>query len=270
MDPSKNLEENLDDFKKITVSLANIDEKNSEENQAIILLNSLPESYKELKAATKYGRNSLTLDDVLGALRSRELEIKIEKKATSEGLQVKGMTPRRDQQKGRGKSRSKSRGKRVCWHCQKEWYLRRNCPDRKKGSKGIFNNDLVNFSNGYANSEVLNVSTNQETNEWIMDSGCSYHMTPRKGLMINFRLVNGGKVLMGNDHTCSVNGIGSIKFKLWDGSIRTTENVRSVPQLRRNLLSLGMFDENGCSYKSEGEKLRVLKGSLVVLKGSLQ
>ena len=37
-----------------------------------------------------------------------------------------------------------------------------------------------------------------------------------------------------------------------------------------NLLSLGMFDKNGCSYKSEGGKLRVLKGSLVVLNGSLQ
>ena len=79
----------------------------------------VPESYKELKTSIKYGRNSLTLDDVLDVLRSRELEIKIEKKATSEGLQVRGRTPKRDQQKGCGKSRSKLRGKRVCWHCQK-------------------------------------------------------------------------------------------------------------------------------------------------------
>ena len=34
MDPSKNLEENLNEFKKITVSLANIDEKISDENQS--------------------------------------------------------------------------------------------------------------------------------------------------------------------------------------------------------------------------------------------
>ena len=32
MDSSKNLEENLDDFKKITLGLANIDEKISDEN----------------------------------------------------------------------------------------------------------------------------------------------------------------------------------------------------------------------------------------------
>ena len=41
MDTSKNLEENLDDFKKITVGLANIDERISDENQAFIILNSL-------------------------------------------------------------------------------------------------------------------------------------------------------------------------------------------------------------------------------------
>ena len=90
MDPLKNLEENLDEFKKIAVSLANIDEKISDENQAIIILNSLPNSFKDLKAAIKYGRETLSLDDVLGALRSRDLEIKIEKKGIFEGLQVRG------------------------------------------------------------------------------------------------------------------------------------------------------------------------------------
>ena len=90
MDPSKNIEENLDEFKKITVSLANIDEKIFDENQSIIIFNSLAESFKDLKTTIKYGRESLSLDDVLGALRSRDLEIKIEKKTSSKSLQVRG------------------------------------------------------------------------------------------------------------------------------------------------------------------------------------
>ena len=90
MDSSKNLEENLDEFKKITVSLANIDEKISDENQAIIILNSLLDSDKDLKDAIKYGRESLSLDDVLCDLRSRDLEIKFERKGNFESLQVKG------------------------------------------------------------------------------------------------------------------------------------------------------------------------------------
>ena len=114
MDPSKTLEENLDEFNKITVGLANIDEKISTENQAIIILNFLPDSYKDLKSAIKYGRESLSLDDVLGALRSRDLEMKMERKGTTEGLQVKGRPQKRDQSKPRQKSRSKSKGKRTC------------------------------------------------------------------------------------------------------------------------------------------------------------
>ncbi|TXG57692.1 hypothetical protein EZV62_015521 [Acer yangbiense] len=62
MDPSKNLSQNLDEFKKMTIELANDggNEKLSDENEAIILLNSLHESFKDVKAAIKYGRLSFT------------------------------------------------------------------------------------------------------------------------------------------------------------------------------------------------------------------
>lgn len=50
------------------------------ENQVVILWNSLPEKYKEVKSAVKYGRDSLTLDILLNYLRSKELELKTEKK----------------------------------------------------------------------------------------------------------------------------------------------------------------------------------------------
>jgi len=75
---------------------------------------------------------------------------------------------------------------------------------------------------------------------------------------------------MGNDYSCSIEGIGSIKFKMWDYSYRTLENVRVVPDLRRNLISLGMLDSNGDSYKSENGVLKVLRRSMVILKGILK
>lgn len=45
-----------------------------------LLLNSLPKNYKEVKAAIKYVRDSLSLDTVLDVLRSKDFEIKSEKK----------------------------------------------------------------------------------------------------------------------------------------------------------------------------------------------
>ena len=41
-----------------------------------ILLNSLLDSYREVTVAIKYGRTSITLDEIVSAPRSRDLEIK--------------------------------------------------------------------------------------------------------------------------------------------------------------------------------------------------
>ncbi|TXG60928.1 hypothetical protein EZV62_012291 [Acer yangbiense] len=75
----------------MTIELANIGEKKkfSDENEAIILLNSLPESFKDVKAAIKYGRSSLSLEECVYALKSKELELKIERKDNGENLFVR-------------------------------------------------------------------------------------------------------------------------------------------------------------------------------------
>ncbi|PON77119.1 LOW QUALITY PROTEIN: hypothetical protein TorRG33x02_240910 [Trema orientale] len=104
MDPTKNLEQNPDDFRKIAITLGSIDkEKIGEESQAIILLNSLPNSYREVKAAIKFGKQTITLDEVTSALRSWELEMKSDVKCTSnrDRLNVRG---RSKEKNPRGKS----------------------------------------------------------------------------------------------------------------------------------------------------------------------
>lgn len=63
MEASKNLKQNLDEFKKIAITLASIDNtKISDKSQAIILLNSLLDSYNVVKVATKFCRKIITLE----------------------------------------------------------------------------------------------------------------------------------------------------------------------------------------------------------------
>lgn len=54
IESTKSLDDNLDKLNKITVSLTNIDEKISDENQTIIILNSSPDSFKDVKDVIKY------------------------------------------------------------------------------------------------------------------------------------------------------------------------------------------------------------------------
>lgn len=107
---------------------------------------------------------------MLEALRSRELEIKFEKKSNPEGFQARGRTEKRNNSKGKGKSRSKSIGKKVCWYYQKEGHIIRFCPARKKESDHTSQNQTTNLSDGFHNAKVFNVSLMEENKEWVMDS----------------------------------------------------------------------------------------------------
>lgn len=55
------------------------------ESEATILLNSLPDTYKDVKIALKYGRDTISTDLVTAAIKCKELEFKLENKASGSG-----------------------------------------------------------------------------------------------------------------------------------------------------------------------------------------
>ncbi|KAK2976634.1 hypothetical protein RJ640_024168 [Escallonia rubra] len=119
-------------------------------------------------------------------------------------------------------------------------------------------------------ADVLSVTISFLDEGWILDTGCSYHMCPNRDWFATYHSFDGGKVIMGNDVACKVVGIGSIQIRMHDGIVRTLTDVRHVPELRKNLISLGTLDSNGCSYRAAGGVMRIMKGALVVMKGLKQ
>ena len=69
MDSARSLTENLDEFKKIVIEFKSLGEKLGDDNEAYVLLNSLPEAYKEVKNALKYGRELLIVEAIISALK---------------------------------------------------------------------------------------------------------------------------------------------------------------------------------------------------------
>ena len=76
-----------------------------------------------------------------------------------------------------------------------------------------------------------------------------------------------GAVLMGNNASCKVVGIRTIHIKIFDGVIRTHGDVKHVPDLKRNLISLSTLDTKGYKYIGEGGVLKISKGAQVMMKG---
>jgi len=66
-----------------------------------------------------------------------------------------------------------------------------------------------------------------------------------------------------------VAGVGIVKIKMFDGIVMTLTDVRHVPDLKKNLVSLGTLDSQGYRYSAEGGVMRVSKGASVVIKGEL-
>ncbi|KZV18195.1 hypothetical protein F511_20144 [Dorcoceras hygrometricum] len=99
-----------------------------------------------------------------------------------------------------------------------------------------------------------------------MDSGATWHMTSRRIWFDQYEPVSGGSVFMGNDHALEIAGVGTIKIKMFDGTICTIQEVRHVKGVTKNLLSLGQLDDVGCKTRIESGIMEIVKGALVVMK----
>nr|GEY31056.1 retrovirus-related Pol polyprotein from transposon TNT 1-94 [Tanacetum cinerariifolium] len=131
MSPGTKLGDHIDKFNKLILDLANIDIEIENEDQALMLLTSLPSSYKNFMETLLYGRESLTIEDVLGTLNSRELKKRIEctKKETDDGLYVRGRSNHSGKAYSGESSRFKSMGgtgKLKCFICHSEGHLKRD------------------------------------------------------------------------------------------------------------------------------------------------
>ena len=68
--------EHLDDFNKIITDFLNLDVKIDDENKALLLLNSLPESYEFLVTILLHGITNIDFEDVSNALVNNEMRKK--------------------------------------------------------------------------------------------------------------------------------------------------------------------------------------------------
>jgi len=103
--------------------------------------------------------------------------------------------------------------------------------------------------------------------EWILDTGATYHVCPNKNWFSSLEKLDGCFTVMGDNHPCNVKGIGSFHIKIFDGIVRELKEVRYVPQLKRNLISVGTLETLGLAVSIRHGVLKMTKGLMVVMKG---
>jgi len=115
--------------------------------------------------------------------------------------------------------------------------------------------------------DALVCSLDSHVDSWVMDLGASFHTTPSKDLLSNYISRRFGKVYLADGKSLDIVRRGDIDIKTSNGSLWTLHNVRHIPALKGNLISIGQLDDEGL-YTTFGDGVwKVTKGNLVVACG---
>ncbi|KAG8482610.1 hypothetical protein CXB51_024194 [Gossypium anomalum] len=234
-----------------------------------------------------YSCESLTVDEVYDSLTSYDKMNHLVVKPDSQGEsliacgrqdQNADNDRRRTQEqnprgKSKGRSKSSNRGK-TCNFCKKKGHTKSECyklqnkikreAANQKG-KQPENSGEADVVEDYSNGELLVSSVNDSkvSEEWILNLGCTFHMSLNRDWFTTHEIVSEGVVLMGNNASCKIAGVGTIKVKMFDGVVRTLSDVRNVPELKRNLISLSILDSKGYRYPAKSEGSTITGDALV-------
>ena len=74
---------------------------------------------------------------------------------------------------------------------------------------------------------------------------------------------------LGDNHPYKVAGIGTVRVRMFDGIVRILTNVKHIPELEKNLVSLGYLERSGYSFSSRARSgvLNISNGAMVVMRG---
>lgn len=290
IDSSKDLDDNLDVFNKLVQDITNCGEKVSEEYKAIILLNVIPDTYRDVKNAIKYGRDTLTPEIVINSLRSKDMEMRAERVERKNGevhmMRGRSQSMTRDNQSGyafggKKKNRSLSRPKgkpkgRKCYGCGKTGHFIKDCyaEKNKLKEKVLDETNVVTSSDEHCEVYVLlnpeptevNLTMKSHVHEWILDSGASIHVSSHKTWFENLQESESGHAILCNNDAYKIVGIGDITLKFDTGYVLKLHGVIYNPEMARDLISVGALETDGFSGKIGNSMLKMIKGSLVTFK----
>ncbi|MFQ6658975.1 hypothetical protein Gotur_028041, partial [Gossypium turneri] len=172
MNEGELLRDHISQFITLLNNLKNVKVQIDDEDQAMLLLCSLPPSYKSFRETLIYGKDKLSFEDVKGHLLSRDKlnnEFGLDSKADRQASVLVA---------------SKKRNKR-CRYCKKLGNVKADCYKLKNKRIAESNEEDVASANlaDESSDDFLLVSMSENsklTSLRILDSGCSFHICPNR------------------------------------------------------------------------------------------
>ncbi|RVW87889.1 Retrovirus-related Pol polyprotein from transposon TNT 1-94 [Vitis vinifera] len=268
--------QHLNEFNTITNQLSSVEIDFDDEIRALIVLASLPNSWEAMRMAVSNstGKEKLKYNDIRDLILAEEIRRRDAGETSGSGsalnLETRGRGNNRNSNQGRSNSRnsnrnrSKSRsGQQIqCWNCGKTGHFKRQCKSPKKKNE----DDSANAVTEEVQDALL-LAVDSPLDDWVLDSGASFHTTPHREIIQNYVAGDFGKVYLADGSALDVVGLGDVRISLPNGSVWLLEKVRHIPDLKRNLISVGQLDDEGHAILFVGGTWKVTKGARVLARG---
>ncbi|GAA0155870.1 hypothetical protein LIER_13498 [Lithospermum erythrorhizon] len=138
-----------------------------------------------------------------------------------------------------------------------------------KGKKNKVNNVVVINPCGdlivVGSNDVCHISSGDD---WVIDSGATFHVTPHKSYFHNYKIGDYGEARMGINGVSKILVIGDVLVRSRLGKELVLENVRHIPNFRLNLISSEKLDDQGYwNFFGDGQ-WKLIKDSKLIIKGT--
>ena len=141
-------------------------------------------------------------------------------------------------------------------------HFRRQCKSPKKKNEDDSTDTIIEEV-----QDALFLVVDSPHDDWVLDLGALFHTIPHQEIIHNYDVDDFGKVYLADGTALDVVGIGDVQILLPNGSVWLLEKVRHIPNLRRNLISIGQLDDEGHAILFVGGTWKVTKGARVLARG---
>lgn len=162
--------------------------------------------------------------------------------------------------------RSKSRGRiGDCWLSGKVGHTKKDCYSYKKAWQKVKKKANVVYEH---DDSVLVLSLCEITsNLWVLDSGASFHATSCMDAFLNYQEGQFENAYLGDKKSLEIIGKGDVLLQSKNGGTWLLQDVRHVPKLKKNLISISQLFSQGCNTFFFPDSWKVTKGALQIANG---
>jgi len=231
----------------LRAQLADMGVQISEEDMSCLLLMKLPKSYRPLVLSLE--SKELTVELIQSKLLSEENhQIMENEKYVREDENALVVNHR-----GQYHQNNYGRSKVQCYNCQRFGHIAKWCKSKKNYRP---DNTAYEIDFDYTPEkrvealfceakEVANNVTCKQSPVWVLDSGATCHLTKEKELLSEVRQVN-KSIFLADNKEIRADAVGNINMRLDTGCAVRFEEVKYVPELQENLISVATLTEKGC------------------------